>query len=101
MARLTLSEQLYNFAIRQDVGDICAATRKEFRALDSEISTLRARVASLEEALTASAETKYAYIGEFEFKCHCGNPINVPWTTIKEIMAMIRARAALKEQGGA
>lgn len=53
------------------------------------------------EALTPSAETKAAYIGEFsmrfpEYDEH-GNEvmrsINVPWTTIKEIMTAIRSRA--------
>jgi hypothetical protein len=53
------------------------------------------------EALTPSAETKAAYIGEFSFKVELAHPrlgsefrsIDVPWTTIKEIMAAIRARA--------
>jgi hypothetical protein len=55
------------------------------------------------EALTPSAETKAAYIGEFSFKVELAHPrlgsefrsIDVPWTTIKEIMAAIRARANL------
>ncbi len=71
--------------------------------------TLNAKAAELErlrEALTPSADTKEAYIGEFRFnfpiRDHNGDDRvytpNVPWTTIKEIMAAIRARAALKEK---
>ena len=51
------------------------------------------------EALTPSAETKAAYVGEFQFSVpDFGNPaghrfVEVPWTTIKEIMAAIKARA--------
>jgi len=58
-------------------------------------------IARLEEALTPSAATKAAYIGEFYFLVddrdedgeECTRQIMVPWTTIKEIMAAIRARA--------
>lgn len=61
------------------------------------------QVKALEGALTPDANTKYAYIGEFsvpwperdENGDHVVRQINVPWTTIKEIMAAIRARAAL------
>lgn len=63
--------------------------------------------AGLREALTPSAETKAAYMGEFRVplpdRDEEGNEvmrhINVPWTTIKEIMAAIRARAALAKGG--
>ena len=52
-----------------------------------------------EAALTPSAGTKAAYIGEFKFKVPLfdddGNEYTqeflVPWTTIKEIMAAILA----------
>ena len=57
---------------------------------DAEISRLR-------EALTPSAETKAAYWSEVE--CDCPTETwrhYVPWTSIKQIMKMIRARAALK-----
>ena len=58
----------------------------------------------LAEALTPSAETKAAYIGEFSFPIEVsdedGDPVTisvtVPWTTTKEIMAAIRCRAALQ-----
>lgn len=57
---------------------------------------------ALEDALTPSAETKYAYHGEFSFTdwrvdengVEQGYQMVVPWTTVKEIMAAIRARAA-------
>jgi hypothetical protein len=62
-------------------------------------------VERLQEALTPSLGTKAAYMGEFQFGFpdwdEDGNEvtrnINIPWTAIKEIMAAIRARAALKE----
>jgi hypothetical protein len=62
-------------------------------------------VERLIEALTPSLQTKAAYIGEFSFSideqsddqmCEVTRKVDVPWTTIKEIMAAIRARAALK-----
>jgi hypothetical protein len=49
----------------------------------------------LREALTPSAETKAAYIGEFKFTAYEADEafVTVPWTTIKEIMAAIMKRA--------
>lgn len=73
--------------------------------------TLRAENARLREALTPSAETKAAYMGEFKFGVPMSYEdeeqggmveymefVTVPWTTIKEIMAAIRARAALESK---
>lgn len=63
-----------------------------------------AEVARLREALDPNF-TKADYIGEFKFTYVAGRDddgteiyeeIYVPWTTIKEIMAAIRDRAALK-----
>jgi len=55
------------------------------------------------EALTPSGDTKADYMGEFSFGITLSaggeedyRRIMVPWTTIKEIMAAIRARAALE-----
>ncbi|MEO3479440.1 hypothetical protein AAFO90_17375 [Phaeobacter sp. CAU 1743] len=53
------------------------------------------------EALTPSGDTKAEYMGEFsmgfpEFDENgeeVTRTINVPWTTIKDIMAAVRARA--------
>lgn len=56
---------------------------------------------ALIEALTPSADTKAAYIGEFRMGVTLYHPktgeedyrsVQVPWTTIKEIMAAIRSR---------
>ena len=56
------------------------------------IAALEAEVARLREALTPSAETQTAYMGELSrLFLHA----NLPWVVIKEIMAVIRARAAL------
>jgi hypothetical protein len=60
-----------------------------------------ARSQALEMALTPSAETKAAYMGEFRFPFPVRGPEgddiaftpNVPRTTIREIMAAIRAQA--------
>lgn len=60
-----------------------------------------AEVVRLRKALTPSANTKTAYIKNFSFPItlYLGHEeetrqVTVPWTTIKEIMAAIRARAA-------
>jgi hypothetical protein len=54
---------------------------------DAIIADLSARLERFEEALTPSGDTKAAYSGEFFI-----NKTMVPWTTIKEIMKMIRER---------
>lgn len=61
--------------------------------------------AQARKALTPSAETKAAYMGEFSISFpdwdHNGDEItrriNVPWVTIKEIMAAISARALITD----
>jgi len=78
-----------------------------------EADTLRAENARLREALTPSAGTKAAYIGEWHEEVELYNPaheddedepetishhVPVSWTTIKSIMAAIRARAALNPE---
>lgn len=87
---------------------ILAASPDRVISLLDDNESLRARVKALEEALRPSAATKAAYIGEFSFpgviqytndegqECEDHHKICVPWTTIKEIMAAIRARAALE-----
>lgn len=68
------------------------------------IASLQAELVALREALKPSAETKAAYIGEFKFPYTVWDPngeheithqVTVPWTTVKEIMKAIVARAAL------
>jgi hypothetical protein len=76
--------------------------------LSTQIAAKDAEIAALREALTPSAETKSAYIGEFRFEVsrvdefgdELSTRYDVPWTTIKEIMAAILARAALEMSGG-
>lgn len=66
------------------------------------IADMRRQIGALQEALTPSGGTKGEYIGEFNVPYPIQDEdgeertlrINVPWTTIKEIMAAIRARAA-------
>lgn len=74
---------------------------KEVTRLTAERDAALAEVQRLREALTPSAETKAAYIGEFSFQfptwSESGEEVvmtpTVPWVTIKGIMAAIRARA--------
>lgn len=69
---------------------------------------LERRCERLREALTPSAETKAAYMGEFSWTewlpdengTEQGHEMLVPWTTIKEIMAAIRECAALEGDEG-
>lgn len=76
------------------------------RDLDLIASDAMTEIVRLREALTPSPETKAAYMGEFSVPLpeSDGNGgehirrINVPWVTIKEIMAAIRARAAASEK---
>lgn len=52
-----------------------------------------AALARLLAALTPSDETKAAYMGEFQFQLGGRPTVNVPWVTIKKIMAAIQAFA--------
>lgn len=71
-----------------------------------ELSAAHASAERMRVALTPSAETKAAYIGEFRFSEPYTDEdgdeqemtITVPWTTIKDIMAAILARSALAEE---
>ena len=79
---------------REDHGDVDYILAAEHDRLMAEKD---AEIARLREALTPSAETKAAYWSEVE--CDCPTETwrhYVPWTSIKQIMKMIRARAALK-----
>jgi len=64
------------------------------------LASSQAQIERLKEALTPSADTKAAYIGEFSMGVvlRAGGEeehrrIDIPWTTIKEIMAAILAKA--------
>lgn len=77
--------------------DDAVRERNEMRA---RAEAAEAEVERLREALTPSAATKSAYMGEVECDCPTETWRHfVPWTAIKAIMAMIRARAALKDGG--
>ena len=79
-----------------------AAMRRE-DTLRAQLAQARAEVERLREALTPSVGTKTAYIGEFKFHVAIFDKdgdeyvveADVPWPTIKDIMAVIKARAAL------
>jgi hypothetical protein len=67
----------------------------------AQLDELRAENERLKEVLTPSTDTKASYIGEFKFSVEMRHPrlgsefrsVDVPWTTIKEIMAAIRSKA--------
>ncbi|MHA7852237.1 hypothetical protein [Roseovarius sp.] len=72
------------------------------RALVNERDALRAKLEAAVGAMTPSGDTKAAYMGKFSFPITLYHPklgeetrrVSVPWTCIKEIMAMIHARAS-------
>jgi hypothetical protein len=78
------------------------AHRRTVEAL-TRAKAAEARCKELIAALTPSSDTKAAYIGEVKFTvstgfdedgCEIWQDITVPWTTTKEIMAMIVGYAA-------
>ena len=80
----------------------CAGLRENLSDAEEEVDELRLRLNSLMEALTPSAATKAAYIGEFSFATHefydengdmVVQGVTVPWATIKDIMKVIVNRA--------
>jgi len=89
--------------LRNDVRLAVMSDSKECTAISEVNARLRAEVERWKEAATPSTETKAAYWGEFHISDEIlddeGNYITrkvaVPWTTVKEIMAAISARAAL------
>lgn len=83
-------ERQWRLLAEESISDHCETEARLTAAL--------ARVEALEAALTPSANTKAAYIGEFSFRIEEENRsrlVTVPWDNIKEIMAAIRARALL------
>lgn len=82
--------------------DATALARAAIEA--TRIEQLHNRVERLTEAVTPSGDTKAAYHGEFSFNieewdddaaCERIRKVYVPWDTVKQIMAAIKARAAL------
>lgn len=79
----------------------CIDRGHKLAAAQARVAALEAENGRLREALTPSTATKQAYIGEFTYSCQgvdergdaCTERRTVPWTSIKEIMAAILARA--------
>ena len=77
-----------------DVGNVATEAAEE-------IISLRKQLENAREALEPSAATKYCYSGEFKQNTTLRDedgeeysyPVTIEWTTIKEIMAAINARA--------
>ena len=109
-AKSDAQEEIKN--LRAEVERLERHAQEENRSHDNTVFILRAerdaaiaRAEKLEAALTPSLETKAALMGEFSMQFpgldengeEYMRTINVPWTTIKEIMAAIRALASLTE----
>ena len=75
-------------------------SQRSLKEMMDQRDTALAEIERLKAALTPSEETKAAYMSEFQFPSTIERTYNetVPWATIKEIMAAICARAALKGQ---
>ena len=75
-------------------------------AQQADLATLRKQLENAREALEPSAATKYCYSGEFKQNITLRDedgeeysyPVTIEWTTIKEIMAAINARALEGQQ---
>ena len=92
--RFMLSEDEFHYTMKE------AAER-----IDKAIAeAVKEATAPYIEALTPSAETKGEYSGEFWFWLGMEGPneprTTVPWDTVKEIMAAIRARAESAKKDG-
>ncbi len=79
-------------------GDRDESLRDDIEAYRAGQAASAERIKALEEALTPSAGTKYAFLGEFR-QAVGSRKVTIEWTTIKEIMQAIRdhADALLKE----
>lgn len=109
LARIAAQEAQMRESAMQELASLGQAQEayEAQKAAETALAAERAKVAKLVEALTPSGETKAAYMGEFSIPFPTvdadGNEVmlrpNVPWTTIKETMAAIRARAAITEVG--
>lgn len=80
-----------------------AAAQGLFAPRDAKIATLEAENKRLREALEPSAATKAAYIGEVKESIvltdengdETVHEFAISWTAMKEVIGLIRARAAL------
>ena len=87
------------------VDEFNLTTKQAAELIDAAIAeAVKEATAPYIEALTPSAETKGEYSGEFWFWLGMEGPneprTTVPWDTIKQIMAAIRARAESAKKGG-
>lgn len=81
--------------------------QEEWDGAERRLATVEAENTKLRKALAPSAETKAAYMGEFSFEieefdedCELRTrKVEVPWTTIKEIMAAISRQALAGKDG--
>ena len=100
------ADQLRNYAAILRRTDSCPPGDNLFDKTANLIERLIAERDALKQALIPSVATKAAYMGEFSVSMpeldengdEYVRPVNVPWTTIKEIMAAIRARASLTQE---
>lgn len=82
--------------LAERVGNRLREYQKRVQSLETLLSNTREKLEAYENALTPSKETKYDYSGEFTFSVRTVDnyfTVDVPWTTIKEIMAAIQKRA--------
>lgn len=88
--------------------DYCFQVAMRYQqAINEDTAEKDAEIARMRAALTPSAETKAAYMGEFwiplpdrdEDGEECMRRINVPWTVTKKIMAAIRKQALAGGEG--
>lgn len=98
--RKLLRDDPKTILIAYEDGDHMRLSRAAAKAEDR-ATTAEAQARAMREALTPSGDTKAAYMGKFSMRFpdvdEDGNEyareINIPWTTIKEIMAAIKVRA--------
>jgi hypothetical protein len=92
--RIEAAEATIGFWAGQASYDESAVNREvELSKKKAELSATRSQLEALTEALTASGETKAAYIGEFWWSTDDFARIEVPWTVTKDIMKAILRRA--------
>jgi predicted nuclease with TOPRIM domain len=86
----------------EDLENEVSGYEADAKTREVEITALEAKLREAEDAMTPSADTKAAYSGEFRMGITLRlkadeeyRAVLIPWTTIKEIMAAIKARAFL------
>ena len=84
---------------------VAADLAESHEALQASLSKAEEEIGRLREALTPGADTKAAYFGDFHMCVTLRirgqedyRRVQIPWTSIKEIMSAISARAALERK---